>query len=322
MEPQGPPQNSPSRAGRPEGRRVDPRRTDPRRADGVRTTGNRHRVPGSDGPRPEGAPDLAAARARRRQQRELERARRRLVLRRLTQAVGASLVALLLVIGFMRLRVYLLTTPHLALQKIDVKGTQQSKEWEVKALGEVVPGTNILSVDLEETAKRIERHPWISHASLRRVFPDTLEVEVTERAPVAILPMGELYYVDKEGTIFKKVKTGDRLSLPVLSGFDQPGPLQRGKIGRQGIKEALALMNRVSEKTSFNKESISEIHLDTTEGFSLYTANAASEILLGWDNFDVKLDRLGQLLNKQRLDLAQVKRIDLDLSKWAVVTPL
>jgi len=311
-----------ARGTRTEGRRLDGRRTDPRRLDGIRTSGGRPKLPSADATRAEGPAGENPARARRRQQRELERAQRRMAMRRLTQAVVASALVLVLVVAGMRIKAYLMTTPYLALQKIEVNGVSQARDWEVKVLGEVSPGTNILSVDLVETAAKIERHPWIASATIRRSFPDTLVVEVKERAPVAILPMGELYYVDQEGTIFKKVKTGDRLSLPVLSGFGQPGPLQRGKIGRQGIKEALALMNRIAEKTPFARDGISEIHLDPDLGFSMYTANAAAQIQLGWDNFDTKLDRLGRLLNQQRLDLAQVRRIDLDLSKWAVVTPL
>lgn len=260
--------------------------------------------------------------ARRREQRELARARRRLMLRRMTQAVVSAAVLLILVVVGIELRNFVRTTPHLGLKTLEVKGLSRAKEWEVKALGELSLGTNLFSIDLNEASHKIARHPWIASVTLRRSLPGTLVVEVVERQPVALLPVGDLYYVDTAGEIFKKVKPGDPLNLPVLSGFDQPGPLQKGPIGRQGIKEALGLLEHLTSKTHLTQEVISEVHLDPDLGFSVYMANASTQIHLGWENFDQKLVRLVQLLEKERLDLTQVKRIDMDLSKWAVVTPM
>jgi hypothetical protein len=139
---------------------------------------------------------------------------------------------------------------------------------------------------------------------------------------VALLVLGDLYYVDAQGEIFRKVKTGEKLNLPVLTGFDQPGPLQTARIGRPAIREALALLELVTTRTRFSVDQISEIHIDPTAGFSVYTAGSAAQIHLGWDPYERKLARLGKLLDQERLDLASIRRIDMDLARWAVVTPL
>lgn len=253
---------------------------------------------------------------------EAERAVRRLRLYRMLVGVMYVSLAIAAFAGVVELKRYLLTSPRLALRTVEVTGNDRVAAWEVRVLGGLKDGQNLLSIDLKETARQIRRHPWISDVRIRRLLPDRLQIDLQEREPIALLAMGDLFYVDKQGVIFKKVKPGEELEFPVLTGFDKPGPLQQGVIGRQAIKEALALLERISEKTKFTRDQISEIHLDPTLGWDVYTAHAGAQIHLGWENFDKKLERLVRLLDEERLDLAQVRRIDMDLKKWAVVTPL
>jgi len=248
-------------------------------------------------------------------------ARRRQIFRMLVGAIYVA-IAVLLVLGLGHLRRYLLTTPRLALRTIEVSGTNRVTPWEVRVLGGIENGRNLLSIDLEVLAPKIEQHPWIAQVVVRRVLPDRLQIEIEEREPVALLAMKELYYVDAGGSVFKRVKPGEALSFPVLTGFEESALLQRGPIGRQAIREALELLGRISSRTKFTRDQISEIHVDPTSGFSVYTAVAGAQIHLGWDQFDRKLDRLVRLLDQERLDLAQVRRIDMDLTRWAVVTPM
>ena len=43
-----------------------------------------------------------------------------------------------------------------------------------------------LDATLVEVISEVESHPWIESASARRVWPDTLLIEITEQRPVAI----------------------------------------------------------------------------------------------------------------------------------------
>ena len=42
----------------------------------------------------------------------------------------------------------------------------------------------MLSFDSRAAQERIERLPWVERASIERVFPDRLEVRITERVAV------------------------------------------------------------------------------------------------------------------------------------------
>lgn len=79
-----------------------------------------------------------------------------------------------------------------------------------QVVAEAVNGS-FFSVDLKRMCQRIERMPWVKRASVRRVWPDTLRVQVTERSPLAY--WGEDALVSQLGEVFKPE------TLPHLEGL-------------------------------------------------------------------------------------------------------
>jgi len=64
----------------------------------------------------------------------------------------------------------------------------------------------MLSFDSRATRKRIEALPWVDKASIERVFPDRLEVHITERTAFAVWHLGAHHYlVDKTGHVLGAV---------------------------------------------------------------------------------------------------------------------
>lgn len=66
----------------------------------------------------------------------------------------------------------------------------------------------------------VTRVPWIKDVRIRKEFPATLRVLVSERSPVALLDSGlSLYYVDAEGKVIEKIASGETQPfLPVIKG--------------------------------------------------------------------------------------------------------
>ena len=60
---------------------------------------------------------------------------------------------------------------------------------------------NYLDTTLGQVISKVESHPWIATASARRVWPDTLIVEITEQRPVAIY--NDIQYLGLSGDLFK-----------------------------------------------------------------------------------------------------------------------
>ena len=60
---------------------------------------------------------------------------------------------------------------------------------------------NYLDATLGQVISEVESHPWIAAASARRVWPDTLLVEITEQRPVAIY--NDTQYLGFSGDLFE-----------------------------------------------------------------------------------------------------------------------
>lgn len=64
----------------------------------------------------------------------------------------------------------------------DFKGLAASDVWPY--IQELF-GEDLLSVDLPALAERLESHPWIQQVNMRRVWPDSVVIDVTEPEPFA-----------------------------------------------------------------------------------------------------------------------------------------
>lgn len=100
------------------------------------------------------------------------------------------------------------------------------REDEIRAVlaGHLDQGFFSLAVD--RLKRELEEHPWVSRASVRRVWPDGLVVSVHEHRPIA--RWGEEALINLQGEIFGVGDLRDAESLPRLDGpSDSPGEVMR-----------------------------------------------------------------------------------------------
>lgn len=104
------------------------------------------------------------------------------------------------------------------LEEVNVTGVSDARRQEAVrvSLADMLANETFFSVPLERIHKRVTGLPWVAGASVRRRWPDRLELKVTERVPVAVWNGDTL--VSSSGEAFRAVDhyaTGD---LPRLSG--------------------------------------------------------------------------------------------------------
>ena len=74
---------------------------------------------------------------------------------------------------------------------------------------------NYLDTTLTEVVSEVESHPWISNASARRVWPDTLLIEIIEQRPVAVY--NDTQYLGSSGDLFEPPELVEK-PMPRLYG--------------------------------------------------------------------------------------------------------
>jgi len=81
-----------------------------------------------------------------------------------------------------------LYTPWLRIcdvREVVVSGNQHATAAELVALSELHRGQTIFSVPANLVRRHLEQHPWVKQASVRRIFPHTIQLVVEERQVIA-----------------------------------------------------------------------------------------------------------------------------------------
>lgn len=131
--------------------------------------------------------------------------------------------ALLVLLPLAALAWVVLLSTWLAVDRVDVTGTGRLTTDAVVQAAAVAPGTPLARVDTGEVEQRIGVLPPVAAVTVRRTWPGTLTIEVTERTPAAAVPAGSgVVLVDASGVLFG----GEAAQPPgvVRLEVDDPGP--------------------------------------------------------------------------------------------------
>ncbi len=115
-------------------------------------------------------------------------------------------------------------SPYLVLQEVQVRGTVRVPQAEVRMVAETELGRPMVLLDPSDVAREVAALPLVRSVQVRRSWPATLTVTVTERLPVAAVAAGPDYrLVDREGV---EVETVSRRpsDVPVLDVDLAGGP--------------------------------------------------------------------------------------------------
>ncbi|MCC6159443.1 MAG: FtsQ-type POTRA domain-containing protein [Deltaproteobacteria bacterium] len=230
-------------------------------------------------------------------------------------------------------------SPLFALKAIEVSRCEHVTSDEIHRFLELYPRQSLFAVELTPIRERLLDHPWVADARVRRVWPDTVSIEITERRPVATILISadedaavraegrirkhmNLYFVDDRGVVFSPVPVGDHRRLPVLTGFSRKDfvaarspdtPVRR-------ISEAVELLGQARLDWDDDLPPIQEIAYDGARGFSILVDR--TRVVVGPAPFQDVFFRLETVLRHLGPRWTDVTRIDLSLPDRAVVKGL
>ena len=108
-----------------------------------------------------------------------------------------------------------------AVAHVKVTGREATPRDELLAAIGVSRGDPILFFDADEARAKIERISWVKTASVRRLLPDTLMIELAERVPAARWQIdGQTLLIDRDG---KLLRGPDVTAFPHLKRVVGPG---------------------------------------------------------------------------------------------------
>ncbi|MFQ5479916.1 MAG: cell division protein FtsQ/DivIB [Thermodesulfobacteriota bacterium] len=210
------------------------------------------------------------------------------VAHRLAAAIKAGVVmGLVVFIGYGSWWLYgkAITSPELAVRHLSVKGALRTQPREIIRLAGIREGQNIYSFSAGEVERSIKKNPWVLGAAVKRRLPGTVKIVITERRPVAIVQMKDLFVMDSQGTVFKKLASGERLDLPLVTGLSEEMVQNEGLL----MSSFMRLFSLLEGRDGFNLDNVSEIHCDALYGFTLHTLDHGLKVELGDSHFEAGL---------------------------------
>jgi cell division protein FtsQ len=202
-----------------------------------------------------------------------------------------------------------------------IEGCRVTSPAEIRELGEIRYHTNLFALDLKKLEAILGRHPWVSEVKAQRNWPNKLLVRIVEHTPEALILHGDvgkqqLYYMDMKGVPFVPVKPGQDLDFPVVTGAENmQNPAERKAI-LGDISQFLKLVK--TNNPNLPAQSVSEIHIDKTEGMVVYLVEYPFPIFFGTGGVGKKYKQLQDVLGvlyKQRKEgmlISQVEYIRMD----------
>lgn len=231
-----------------------------------------------------------------------------------------ALLAVIAVISlsFISLYHYLLSSPYMKLERVEMEGVERKIRDELITVSGLNSDLSLLALNLNKLKKKMETHPWIKSVRLERRFPHSLFVYVEKEHPLGVVVMDRLYYINKEGEMFKEVSQSESVDLPFITGVDKEETKRGNKLRRAAY--FIKALETIKEPWSLNH--LSEVNVREEKIFSLYYKDIGAEIRLTGNHLGRVVDRLRQVANhikwSGRID--QVNRIDLSYTDGVVVS--
>lgn len=100
---------------------------------------------------------------------------------------------------------------------------------DIKSALKPLVATNFISADMQAIRRAVEALPWVASATVERVWPDAVDIDVVERRPYARWGDGAL--LTEQGVLFAPKNAASFTQLPKLTGPEgrHPKVLEIGK---------------------------------------------------------------------------------------------
>jgi cell division protein FtsQ len=221
-------------------------------------------------------------------------------------------------VGMVFLYYQLLTSTFFCIKdinNIELTGTQRFSRSQILEMAHLDARTNLLALKPALVEHALMTHPWIAKAELSRHWPNHLTLRLTERIPLALVQLEDLYYIDKTGSLFKPSSPSDPHDFPVITGLSR----EQFPAGQNSpsilVSQTLELLELLQKTTGPLKSSlVAEINVDPERGFTMYISGFKTAFYLGSTDLSEKINKLTKVwpFLAQRGYLARAGRINLD----------
>ena len=242
----------------------------------------------------------------------------------LTSKIGAAILVFLVVLSILAsFRSYLLRSPKFAIGIKEIQGVRHLSESQVLLkLKEIEEqDRSLFALDLDSLRKSVELLPWVRAATVQRVWPDRLMIQVTERVPIAFARIDDLtQLVDEEGVLLESKSEGlPNFDFPVLMGLESGFETELLARNRKRIELYRRLMRELDENGAGLSRDLSEVHLQDAGSVSIVLNDDTVLVHIGADHFQERFRRYLAMSREIKQKYRSLESVDLRFENQVVV---
>jgi cell division protein FtsQ len=203
---------------------------------------------------------------------------------------------------------------------IEISGVRNASRAEVlDAFGEDIE-RSVFFVPLDQRRTKIETLTWVESATVMRLLPDRIAVNVVERKPVAFVQVGNrIQLIDAAGVILGTPPSRQaKYSFPVIRGIAETESLSARAAG-------MKIYGRLVRDLDSGKymQQLSEVDLSDPEDVKATVNDAGGTVLvhLGSADFLGRYKLFAEHIGEWRQQFSKVQSVDMRYEGQIVVNP-
>jgi cell division protein FtsQ len=242
---------------------------------------------------------------------------------RLLTIARASLFLAIVGYALYRASALALSSEALTVTHITVSGNSRMSKGEVIARLDGLRGANLLMTDLDDWREKLLRSPWVAEASIRRVFPGTVNVDIAERQPLGIGRIQDgLYLVDQRATVIDEYGPNyAELDLPLIDGLASGKSGDGLLVDESRARLAGRLLMDLQRRPDLAKR-ISQIDVADAHDAAVLLKGDTTLVRLGESHFVERIQSYLDLAPALRERVPAIDYVDLRFDERVYVRPL
>jgi cell division protein FtsQ len=203
---------------------------------------------------------------------------------------------------FLYIYQYLVSSPYLKLEQVNVSGVEQGIKRELIEISELDSSQSLVTINLKAIKAKMETHPWVRSVDLEKSFPHTLIVKAEKEIPCAVVALDRMFYMNRWGKLFKEVEQTDYKDYPVVTG------ILDGKKKDYSLRFAARVLDLFkTDSGAWSLKELSEIHFNDEDTVYLYSMSLPVVIKIGDNELALKSGKLKKVIK----DLTKTGRINM-----------
>ena len=183
-------------------------------------------------------------------------------------------------------------------------------------------GRNIFKVPLDERKAKLEEIPWVESATVVRLLPGKIRVQIVERNPVAFVRLGSrISLIDRTGVVMEMPpRSQNTYSFPVITGMAETDPLTT-RAAKMRIYSRL--VSDLDANDAGYSHDLSEVDLSDPEDVKVAVEDAAGALTvhLGNEQFLDRFRIYKKHVAEWRQQFPKLGSVDLRYQGQIIVNP-